>query len=63
VGQGRPLTWVLMKATTTPSLTSPNQVKKNAGRFSMASAHTSPGRRPRAKAAWATWLARASTSA
>ncbi|MNI82710.1 hypothetical protein D3C73_1394530 [compost metagenome] len=43
---GRPVTWVLMKATTTPSLTRPNQVQKNAGRFSMARAQTSPARRP-----------------
>ncbi|MNY44136.1 hypothetical protein D3C86_1791380 [compost metagenome] len=60
---GLPLTWVLSGATTTPSLTRPNQAKKNSGRFSRASAQTSPALRPRARAACATWLARASTSA
>jgi hypothetical protein len=60
---GLPLTFVLRKATVAPSLASPNQAKKNAGRFSTHSATTSPHRTPRPCSACAVWLMRELASA
>jgi hypothetical protein len=51
--------WVFRKAATAPSLARPNQTKKNSGRFSIASATTSPRLTPKPSSACATRLASA----